>query len=127
MLMAKGPTIGANADSDVLISGGGDGTIKLWSLVSKAQDTQDNVGGIKEIMTLGTDNADSVFSLAIDGSFLYAGKLDGIVELWDLDTTQKLRVIKAHDSDIMALQMGWGFLWTASSDGWSGVSLQLFI
>ncbi|CAG9936747.1 unnamed protein product [Clonostachys rosea f. rosea IK726] len=120
MLMAKGPTIGANADSDVLISGGGDGTIKLWSLVSKAQDTQDNVGGIKEIMTLGTDNADSVFSLAIDGSFLYAGKLDGIVELWDLDTTQKLRVIKAHDSDIMALQMGWGFLWTASSDGWSG-------
>ena len=127
MLMTKGPTVEVNPDEDVLISGGGDGTIKLWSLAGSSSDTDsDNDSdddGIEEIMTLGSDDAESVLSLAIDGSFLYAGKLDGIVELWDLDTTQKLRVIRAHDFDVMSLQMGWGYLFTASSDGWASVSV----
>ncbi|KAM4063551.1 peptidase [Hirsutella rhossiliensis] len=126
MLMAKGPTVEVNAGDDVLISGGGDGTIKLWSLSRpqrpQAQDddsdeSQDGHGHIEELMTLGNDDADSVLSLALDGSFLYAGKLDGIVELWDLDTTQRLRVIKAHGADVMSLHMGWGYLWTASANG----------
>lgn len=127
MLMAKGPTVEVDSEDDVLISGGGDGTIKLWSLGSserRAKDESDQ-DGIQEIMTLGTDDAESVLSLALDGSFLYAGKLDGIVELWDLDTAQRLRVIKAQDRDVMSLQMGWGYLWTASSDGWATVSFSV--
>lgn len=126
MLMAKGPTVEVDADDDVLISGAGDGTIKLWSLGRGSREGLDegepDRGSIEEIMTLGTDDAESVLSLAIDGSFLYSGKLDGIVELWDLDTAQRLRAIKAHDHDIMSLQMGWGHLWTASTDGWASVS-----
>ncbi|KAF7546837.1 hypothetical protein G7046_g9190 [Stylonectria norvegica] len=117
MLMAKGPTVDVNADDDVLISGAGDGTIKLWSLGHV--ETEEHPGGIQEIMSLGSDDAESILSLALDGSFLYAGKLDGVVELWDLDTTQRLRVIKAHDCDIMSLQMGWGYLWTAATNGWA--------
>ncbi|PHH93333.1 hypothetical protein CDD83_7118 [Cordyceps sp. RAO-2017] len=130
MLMVKGPTVEFDADDDVLISGGGDGTIKLWSLAGSCRrrcvddgddehkgDSGNDWGGIEELMTLGTDDADSVLSLAIDGSFLYAGKLDGIVELWDLDTAQRLRVIKAHGANVMSLQMGWGYLWTASING----------
>lgn len=125
MLMAKGPTVDVEPNEDVLISGGGDGTVKLWSL-GKAKASQTRVGpadhgAVAEIMTLGSDNAESILSLAIDGSFLYSGKLDGIVELWDLDTAQKLRVVKAHEVDVMSLQMGWGYLWTASSDGWVSV------
>ncbi|KAG5980184.1 hypothetical protein E4U55_004308 [Claviceps digitariae] len=123
MLMAKGPTVEVDSDEDVLISGSGDGTIKLWRLggSSKRGDADDNdeSGGIEEIMTLGTDDAESVLSIALDGSFLYAGKLDGIVELWDLDTAQRLRVIKAHDDNVMSLQMGWGCLWAASTNGWA--------
>lgn len=119
MLMAKGPTVEVGAEDDVLISGAGDGTIKLWSLGQGEEEGQ--TGGIQEIMTLGTDDAESILSLALDGSFLYAGKLDGVVELWDLDTAQKLRVIKAHDDDIMSLQMGWGYLWTAATNGWASV------
>ncbi|KAK2591761.1 hypothetical protein QQS21_010551 [Conoideocrella luteorostrata] len=123
MLMAKGPTVEVDSGEDVLISGAGDGTIKLWSLSGSGNNSRghvdDDSGGIEEIMTLGTDDAESVLSLALDGSFLYAGKLDGIVELWDLDTAQKLRVIKAHDDDIWSLQMGWGCLWAVSNNGWA--------
>ncbi|RCI16035.1 hypothetical protein L249_3048 [Ophiocordyceps polyrhachis-furcata BCC 54312] len=138
MLMATGPTVEVDADDDVLISGGGDGTIKLWSLgggrrhhrhrhrrrrrrrhgrVDSEAEADSGQGGIEELMTLGADDAESVLSLALDGSFLYAGKLNGIVELWDLDTTQRLRVIKAHGGDVMSLQMAWGYLWTASANG----------
>ncbi|PHH62300.1 hypothetical protein CDD81_7288 [Ophiocordyceps australis] len=121
MLMATGPTVEVDDDDDVLISGGGDGTIKLWRLATSRQglDNETEQGAIEELMTLGTDDAESVLSLALDGSFLYAGKLNGIVELWDLDTTQRLRVIKAHECNVMSLQMGWGYLWTASTNGWA--------
>ncbi|SPO04832.1 related to cytosolic nonspecific dipeptidase [Cephalotrichum gorgonifer] len=123
MLMAKGPTVLVDPDEDVLISGGGDGTIKLWRLgVEAASSDGDSHGseaehGIEEIMCLGSDDAESVLSLAIDKSFLYAGKIEGIIELWDLDTKQRLRSIKAHRGDVMSLQMSWGCLWSAAATG----------
>jgi di- and tripeptidase len=121
MLLAKGPTVLVEPGEEVLISGGGDGTIKLWRLQNNRKyqndDSQNDGEGIEEIMTLGEDDAESVLSLAIDGSLLYGGKLNGIIELWDLDTKQRLRVLKAHDSDIMSLQIKWGLLWSAAADG----------
>ncbi len=149
MLMARGPAHNLEANEEVLISGGGDGTVKLWkigrggeaggggvynddgdsdsesslsSLGSRSSDPADSEetgGTIRPVMTLGHDDGMSVLSLAIDGSFLYCGKLDGVVELWDLDTRQRLRVIKAHNSDVMALQMNWGYLWSASANGFA--------
>jgi len=109
-----------DSDEDVLISGGGDGTIKIWRLFD------DQSQGIKEVACLGDDDAESVLSLAIDGSFLYSSKLEGVIELWDLDTKQKLRVIKAHKGDVTTLQMGWGFLWSAGSTGYARVSIPGF-
>ncbi|KAH7347142.1 WD repeat-containing protein [Plectosphaerella cucumerina] len=121
MLMAKGPTMLVEPDEEVLISGGGDGTIKLWKLSHRDSDDEetsdDPEPGLQELMVLGSDDAESVMSLAIDGSFLYAGKLSGVIELWDLDTRSRLRVIKSHKGDVMTLQMGWGFLWSASGTG----------
>ncbi|KAH8882161.1 glutathione degradosome [Thozetella sp. PMI_491] len=121
MLVAKGPTVFVEPDEEVLISGGGDGTIKLWKLLENGPDHDhgENVrGDIEEIMCLGEESAESIVSLAIDGSFLYSGKrYEGTIELWDLDTKQKLRVIKAHDGDVMALQMSFGLLWSASTTG----------
>lgn len=120
MLVAKGPTVLVDPEEEVLISGGGDGTIKLWKLSCESHEDEDGEaidGDIQEIMVLGEDDAESVLSLAIDGSFLYAGKLHGAIELWDMDTKQKLRVIKAHVGDIMTLQMSWGLLWSAAAGG----------
>jgi WD40 repeat protein len=119
--MVRGVTRLVESDEDVLISGGGDGTIKLWKLF------QDQNRGIEELACLGEDDAESVLSMAVDGSFLYSSKLEGVIELWDLDTKQKLRVIRAHKGDVMTLQMGWGYLWSAGSTGFARVSLLAFL
>ncbi|KAH8816043.1 hypothetical protein F5884DRAFT_666673 [Xylogone sp. PMI_703] len=113
MLLVKGVSRLVDSDKELLISGGGDGTIKMWQL------DEDPGKGIKEITCLGEDDAESVLSLAVDGSFLYSSKLEGLIELWDLDTKQKLRVIKAHRGDVLTLQMGWGYLWSAGSTGYA--------
>ncbi|KAL1848950.1 hypothetical protein Daus18300_013408 [Diaporthe australafricana] len=123
MIIARGPTVLVDSDEEVLISGGGDGSIKLWQI---KQD--DKYNGFeewdawekREIMCLRGDDDDfgeSVFSLAIDGSFLYSGKKKGVIELWDLDTKQKLRVIKGHRGDVMALQLSWGYLLSGATTG----------
>lgn len=118
MLMVRGVTRLVDPDEDVLISGGGDGTIKIWKLL------EDQEQGLREVACLGVDDAESVLSMTVDGSFLYSSKLEGVIELWDLDTKQKLRVIKAHKGDVMTLQMGWGYLWSAGSTGFARVSPQ---
>ena len=116
MLLVRGVTRLVDSEEDVLVSGGGDGTIKIWKL------SDDDSQGIREVACLGEDDAESVLSMTVDGSFLYSSKLEGVIELWDLDTKQKLRVIKAHKGDVMTLQMGWGYLWSAGSTGFARVS-----
>ncbi|KAH8667078.1 beta-Ala-His dipeptidase [Xylariales sp. PMI_506] len=117
MLVTKGVTEHVDPEDDVLISGGGDGTVKVWRLGGTDVGPDGIYNGLEELLVLGEDDAESVMSLAVDGSFLYSGKIHGIIELWDLDTRQKLRVIKAHKGDVMTLQMGWGYLWSAASTG----------
>ncbi|ORY61771.1 uncharacterized protein BCR38DRAFT_39305 [Pseudomassariella vexata] len=119
MLMTKGATAFADSEEDVLISGGGEGAIKVWKLGGQGVGPDGIDKGLEQIMKLGEDDLESVMSLAIDGSFLYSGKLRGVVELWDLDTKQRLRVIKDHKGDIMSLSMGWGYLWSTGSNGTS--------
>ncbi|KAI0394901.1 WD domain-containing protein [Xylariaceae sp. FL0594] len=117
MLITNAAIANTSPEDDILISGGGDGTIKAWKLGGKEIGPDGYETGIEEIMVLGEDDANSVMSISVDGSFLYSGKLDGVIELWDLDTRQKLRVIKAHSGDVMTLQMGWGYLWSAARSG----------
>ncbi|KAI1073791.1 glutathione degradosome [Whalleya microplaca] len=117
MAITKGITTHTGPDDDVLISGSGDGTVKVWKLGNQEIGQDGYEKGIEELMVLGEEDAMSVMSLTVDQSFLYSGKLGGIVELWDLDTKQKLRVIQAHKGDVMTLQMGWGYLWSASRSG----------
>ncbi|KAK0644069.1 hypothetical protein B0T16DRAFT_192689 [Cercophora newfieldiana] len=120
MRIARGPSVLVDPEEEVLVSGGGDGTIKLWKLSDEGTEYGDGervTGDIQELMVLGEDDSESVMSLEVDGSFLYAGKLRGIIELWDIDTKQKLRVIKAHDGNVNTLKMSFGLLWSAATGG----------
>ncbi|KAK3333005.1 hypothetical protein B0T19DRAFT_114823 [Cercophora scortea] len=120
MKIAKGATVLVDPEEEILISGGGDGTIKLWKLSDEGPQYDDGetiIGNIEELMVLGEDDSPSVMSLAIDGSFLYAGRLEGVIELWDLDTKQRLRSIRAHEGNVNTLGMKFGLLWSAGTGG----------
>lgn len=99
-----------DADAETLISGGGDGVVKLWSLDS------DESGALSEQISL--ENGDgSVLSMTLDGTVLYTGRLEGDVNVWDLDTRQLIRTVKAHNADVLALAVGYGLLFSGGSNG----------
>ncbi|KAI9805941.1 MAG: hypothetical protein M1825_000555 [Sarcosagium campestre] len=97
-------------DSEVLISGGGDGTIKLWDL------DRDDHGRISEISTL-RNGSSSVLSMALNGSLLYCGLLGGDINVWDLDTEQLVRSVKAHARNIQTMTFHAGFLYSGAAAG----------
>ncbi len=113
MLLARGISR-CDADSEILISGGGDGTIKLWSLQKIAG------RAIQEVCTL--ENGDgSVLAMAIDGTFLYSGRLEGDINVWDLDTRQLIRSVKAHSADVLTLAATKSLIFSGGSNGYAKV------
>ena len=109
MLLSKGLDAG-DADAETLISGGGDGFVKLWSLDS------DKGGALIEDTSL--ENGDeSIISMVLDGTVLYTGRLEGDVNVWDLDTRQLIRIVKAHNADVLALAVGYGLFFSGGSNG----------
>ena len=112
MLLTTGPAAALSND-EVLITGGGDGFIKLWSL-----DTADD-GRIHEVGKLGHEDSegDPVLSIMLDGTFLYGGRVDGQINVWDLETRQLLLNIKTTEADVAALSIGRGMLFASFADG----------
>ena len=95
---------------ETLISGGGDGTIKLWKVNDRGRSS------LQEFQVL--ENGDySVLTIAIDGSFIYAGMLGGDVNIWDLDTCQQIRTFKAHATDVLTLSVGHGKIFSGGANG----------
>ncbi|KAI4182641.1 MAG: hypothetical protein L6R41_005845 [Letrouitia leprolyta] len=109
MLLAHDPE-DEDSDEEILISGGGDGTIKLWSLETK------NGGSISKLKTLRSGD-DSVLALALDDTFLYSGRSNGEVNVWDLETCQLLRRVEAHSADVLTLSVGHGLIYSGSANG----------
>ena len=101
---------------EVLISGGGDGSIKLWALNPRKE------GAIHELNAL--DNGDaSVLTLALYDSLLYSGRLEGTVDVWDLETCQLVRRFRAYAEDVLTLSIGHELIFTGSSQGTAKVRL----
>ena len=113
MLLVK-EGIPESAGHEVLITGGGDGVVKLWKL------NCDKGGAIEELEILedGREEGHSILSVAIDGTFLYTGRSGGEVDVWDLETRQLVRNIKAHRDDVLSLCVGGGFLFSAAVTGY---------
>ena len=96
---------------DVLISGGGDGSIKLWAL-------NPDDGAISEAGVLDNGYI-SVFSMALDATILYAGLIEGDINVWDLDTRQLVRSVRAHAEDVLTLSVGRGFIFSGGAGGFA--------
>ena len=114
MLLARNLTHG-DFNGDALISGGGDGSIKLWHLDAN------NGGAITELAAL--ENGDnSVLTMALNDTLLYAGRLEGDVNVWDLDTRQLIQTVKAYTVDVLTLSVGYGFMFTGGASGQAKVT-----
>jgi di- and tripeptidase len=87
-----------------LILGGGEGAIKLWTL------------DMKHVQTLSASD-DGVLTLTHIESLLYAGCISGTINLWDLDTSQLIRSVKAHQADVLSLSGIGGFAFSGSARG----------
>jgi di- and tripeptidase len=103
---------------EVLVSGGGDGRILLWRIDPAKR------GAITSIYTLedGREQGESILSLAREGSFLYSGRFDGEVNVWDLETRQLVRSLKATTGDVHTLTLGAGVLYAGGKTGVMQVS-----
>ena len=100
----------ASPQSETLISGGGDGLIKLWNL------SDDEHGSVEEASTLESGDS-SILSLALNRLLLYAGCLEGEVKVWDLESRQLVRVVKADESDILTVSIGRGITFVGAANG----------
>jgi di- and tripeptidase len=111
MLLGKG-ILPDEPTEEVLVSGGGDGRVMFWRIDPKG-------GAISEIYTLedGREEGESILSLAQEGSFLYSGRLDGEVNVWDLETRQLVRSLKTNTGDVLTLSLGGGLLFAGGVDG----------
>lgn len=108
MLLAGGCE-GDTLEDETLISGGGDGTVKIWSL-------EETTGAINELKTLESGD-DSILALVLDDTLLYSGSLNGDINVWDLETYQLVRRIQAHPDDVLTLCVGDGSLFSGSASG----------
>ncbi|EED23096.1 WD repeat protein [Talaromyces stipitatus ATCC 10500] len=97
MIIVRG-LIESAPSEEVLLTGSGDGTVKLWRL------TQENNGA--PIPWFELENGDdAVLSLAIEGSLLYCGLAGGALNIWNLDSQQLVKQITEHQGDLWALDI----------------------
>ncbi|GAB7349314.1 hypothetical protein MBLNU459_g8453t2 [Dothideomycetes sp. NU459] len=113
MLLAKG-VAPETSEEEVLISAGGDGIINIWRL------DPTRGGAVELIYKLedGREEGQSILSLALDGTFLYSGRTGGEVNVWDLETRQLVRSLKAHRDDVLSIAIGGGYMFSAAVTGY---------
>lgn len=97
MLLAQGLHY-HHAEIEVLVTGGGDGTIKIWSLYEL------ETAGLVALYKFKNDSS-SVLTLAHDGTFLYAGLASGLVQVYNLDSQQLVQKINVGSSDVTTIQV----------------------
>lgn len=110
-LLAKGFAYGdKHGGSEFLISGGGDGVVKVWPL-----NADDGAVVADPVCLENGDN--SILTIALDGTLLYSGRLEGDVNVWDLDTRQLIRRIKACTDDVLTLAVGHNLIFCGDARG----------
>ncbi|KAF2485583.1 hypothetical protein BDY17DRAFT_293926 [Neohortaea acidophila] len=104
---------GSASNQEVLVTGGGDGVVKVWAL-------DPETGAPSELFDLedGREEGHSILSISLNDSFLYSGRSGGEVDVWDLETRQLIRNLKAHRDDVQTVLVGGGFMFSAAITGY---------
>ncbi|CAO3678442.1 unnamed protein product [Rhizopus stolonifer] len=98
-----------NIEGEVLLSGSGDGDVKIWSI-------QD--GSLQHVHTLKGNSDKGVLCLTLsEDGYLFCGVQGGDVQIWDLETHQMIRSVMAHTDDVLAIAINGGGFVSASADG----------
>jgi di- and tripeptidase len=100
-----------DVEKEVLVTGSGDGTIKIWAI-----DSLETAGLV--VATHKFKNASaSVLSLAQNGIFLYAGLANGRVHVYNLDSQQLVQKINVGYDDVTTIQVVDGVAFCGTSNG----------
>lgn len=109
MIIVQG-LIESAPSEEVLLTGSGDGSVKLWRL------THEKNGA--PIPWFELENGDdAVLSLAIEGSLLYCGLAGGALNIWNLDSRQLVKQITEHQGDLWALDIMDGVAIAGDAEG----------
>lgn len=100
----------SSPNDEVLLTGAGDGVVKLWHLEQGKADTAPT-------LMAKLQNADPVLSVAVEGSFLYCGLSGGALNIWNLDSHQLVKRIAAHTGDLWAVDIVHGMAVCGDSNG----------
>lgn len=112
MLIVPGSQIG-RADEEVLLSGGGDGAVKLWRI-------NPETGSIRDKAPETLEGGDSgVLSMVAKDTVLYCGLTGGDICIWDLDAMQLVRTIKAHCDDVLTMSVKGDSIFSGSACGFA--------
>ncbi|KAJ5267184.1 Peptidase M20 [Penicillium angulare] len=96
MLLVKG-LIESAPSEEALLTGAGDGAVKLWRLGQEPGATPTQIAKLQ--------NGDSVLSIAVEGSLLYCGLAGGALNIWNLDSQQLVKRIVSHTGDLWAVHV----------------------
>lgn len=115
MLLVKG-LFNHDRDEEVLITGGGDGTIKLWSIDALSS------FGLTQTTKFKNPNS-NVLSLCSRASFLYAGLSGGTAHIYNLASSQLVHKLQVGHGDVSQILMSRFSILCGTSQGWVKVDL----
>ena len=116
ILLVKGLS-SRERDDEVLVSGGGDGTIKLWSINNLSS------SGPIQMAKLKTPGS-KVLSLAYRGSYLYAGLSEGLAHIYSLASRQLVQKLQLDHGDISQILVSTDSIFCGTSEGWIKVKIR---
>lgn len=108
LAISSSPSMTSSTTPPLLASGSGDEDVKLWACPTPSSSTASSTSCLELVSTLpgsSTTSGGAVLSLATWGqTTLFAGKQDGGIDVWDLDTRALLRTLEGgHDDDVLCL------------------------
>lgn len=110
ILLAKGAS-SHDKEEEILISGGGDGTIKLWKIdaLSSSRPTQLSKFKVSD---------SSILSLSYRGLFLYAGLSDGVANIYNLASSQLVQRLQVGHGEVTQIILSTESILCGTSEGW---------